>query len=199
MPIYSAEYAQRIRGYLFGYIDRSTFERYDREFDFFSSYAKEAGGQVLELACGAGRVMMELAKRGFTVFGIEASPHMLKLGVDAVKTLPLPVQRRIHFIQGDMRQFAFKKKFPLIIIPYNSFGFNLDKQEGEVCISCIMDNLEPNGIFIIDTPFHNHVGCDETWWKKIANKYSFSYEFKDYVPEFNPRYTIPNVILGRKI
>lgn len=123
MPVYSIEKADLVQGYLnssYG-VNRCSRETRDGEFNFFLANAEKANGSILELACGAGRVLMELAKRGFTVFGIEASPHMLRIGIDAVRELSLQVQRRIHFIQGDMRQFAFKKKFPLIIIPFNSF------------------------------------------------------------------------------
>lgn len=197
MPIYSEEYAQDTRGYLHSFRDDGNIERREGEFNFFSTYAKEAGGQVLELACGAGRVMMEMAKRGFTVFGIEASPHMLKIGIDAVSNLPLRIQRRIHFIQGDMTQFAFKKKFKLIIIPFHSFWFNLDEQGAKECLSCIMDNLKPNGVFIIDNPFGY---CNrQTWWAEMAKKYGFDFEWKDYDPKFNPEYSYYQIIVGRKI
>lgn len=44
---------------------------------FYSALAREAGGSVLELACGTGRVTIPLVKSGFPVTGLDIVPGML--------------------------------------------------------------------------------------------------------------------------
>lgn len=183
-----------------GYLDKDLRpqERRDGEFDFFISQAKRSGGPVLELASGAGRILMVLAEAGFEVFGVEASWPMLAIGKKAVARLPEGTKKKIHLIQGDMRRFAFIRKFPLIIIPFTSFWFNFHadafRQGGSCgermengfkqatsCIASITATLEGGGTFIVDSP---DVGQEELsrWWAEMARKFGFEYSIvKPYV------------------
>ena len=45
--------------------------------DFFVSEAVAAGGPVLELGCGTGRVLLPCARAGATMWGLDASESML--------------------------------------------------------------------------------------------------------------------------
>src|SRR2546430_10779888 len=77
-----------------------------------------AGGRVLELAVGTGRVALPLASRGVPVEGIEASPEMAALlrakpGGDAI-----PV------VVGDMADVAVSGPYPLVYLVFNTL-FNL--------------------------------------------------------------------------
>lgn len=44
---------------------------------FFVEAAQAAGGPVLEVGCGTGRVLMPTARAGVDIVGLDASPHML--------------------------------------------------------------------------------------------------------------------------
>jgi len=69
------------------YRDPEVAEAYDvsspgleGDVDFYLALAKEAvaaGRQVLELACGTGRVAIQLARAGVRVTGLDRSPAML--------------------------------------------------------------------------------------------------------------------------
>ena len=56
---------------------------YDRQYSsdtgvaFYSALAWEAGGPVLEIACGTGRVAIPIARQGFAVTGLDVVPAML--------------------------------------------------------------------------------------------------------------------------
>src|SRR5829696_2167253 len=47
------------------------------DLDFYVEEAKAAGGRVVELACGTGRVAVPVAKAGVPVIGVDGSAAML--------------------------------------------------------------------------------------------------------------------------
>ena len=53
------------------------YGNFTEDFDIFSSYINS--GQVLDLACGTGRLTIELAKRGLECVGIDKSASMLSM------------------------------------------------------------------------------------------------------------------------
>lgn len=186
---YTPEIVRGIRGYLGENL--GPVEMFPGEFAFFIKHAR--AGRVLELASGAGRILMPLATAGIEVFGLEASSAMLALCREAVGKLPEYTRRRIHLIQGDMCQFAFTKSFPLIIVPFNSFWFNFRRMShvsggaspddyAMLCLRTILEALDCGGTFIIDTPIYyddlNRRRSVE-WWLKMAELLFFSFEFTD--------------------
>lgn len=189
------------------------------EFLFFIDQAQKHGGGVLELASGAGRVLMPLAEAGIEVWGLEASVPMLDLARQAIaKNLSSEAQSRIHLVHGDMRriQRALElkdQKFPLVIIPYCSFWWNFSNRfsfrypfallrealfaresfldgkkqaylyiQAEYCLKSILAALEPQGTFIIDTPYYAFEYPDKrdadlvSWWNTMACQYQFVFE-----------------------
>jgi ubiquinone/menaquinone biosynthesis C-methylase UbiE len=44
---------------------------------FFVDAARNAGGPVLEIGCGTGRVLIPVARADTKVVGLDLSPHML--------------------------------------------------------------------------------------------------------------------------
>jgi SAM-dependent methyltransferase len=53
------------------------FERLDLGLDFYLGPARPAGGPVLDVACGTGRIMLPCLKAGLDVEGLALSPAML--------------------------------------------------------------------------------------------------------------------------
>ena len=53
------------------------FERLDLGLDFYLRLAKAAGGPVLDVACGTGRIMLPCLKAGVDVEGLDLFPSML--------------------------------------------------------------------------------------------------------------------------
>ncbi len=129
-----------------------------------------AGGRVLELAIGTGRVAIPLVARGLDVTGIELSQPM----VDQLhrKAPELPV------VVGDMATTTVPGEFALVYLVWNSIG-NLRTQDEQVaCFRNAARHLAPGGWFVIElwvpgirrfppgqaaVPFHvgsEHVGFD---------------------------------------
>src|SRR5215467_6151990 len=51
---------------------------------FWVSLARRTGGPVLEVACGTGRVLVPLARAGFSVVGVDLSAAMLGVARDKI-------------------------------------------------------------------------------------------------------------------
>lgn len=124
-------------------------EGMDYDIGFYVQEAKKAGGSVLELAAGTGRVTVELAKAGIEVVAVEISEGMLDVARKKSKGLTKEVQKRITWVQGDMREFSFQRKFPYVFIPSRSFQHLQTRAEQERCLSCVSRHLERGGRFAL--------------------------------------------------
>lgn len=81
-------------------------------------YRRIAAGRtrnILELACGTGRVACALAACGHTVFGIDSSAAML----EEARRRASAVSGNCTFLSGDMRAFEIPQRFDLILLPLN--------------------------------------------------------------------------------
>jgi SAM-dependent methyltransferase len=92
---------------------------HDLEFDrdFYVGLAREAGGPVLEVACGTGRILLPCLQAGVDVDGLDLFPEMLD--VLRRKAAALGLAPRLY--QADMRDFTLPRHYALILIPFNAF------------------------------------------------------------------------------
>ena len=111
--------------------------------DFLAPLA--AGGRVLELASGTGRVALPLAARGLEVHGLEASPEMIAQmrAKPAGDTVPVTV--------GDMADVPVEGPFSLVFLVFNTL-FNLTGEGRQAdCFRNVARVLAPGGAFVIET------------------------------------------------
>ncbi len=77
------------------------------------------GVTILDVGCGTGRHDVELARRGYSVTGIDLSPGMLA----QAKAKASAAKVSIEWIQGDATKFVLDKQFDAVIcICEGSFG-----------------------------------------------------------------------------
>src|SRR5829696_626009 len=76
-----------------------------RDVPFWRNLALQAGGPVLELGCGTGRISLPLARAGVPLTGIDRSPAMLAYARGRLRRARLV--DRIHLVQGDIRYLPF--------------------------------------------------------------------------------------------
>ncbi|WP_296595190.1 bifunctional 2-polyprenyl-6-hydroxyphenol methylase/3-demethylubiquinol 3-O-methyltransferase UbiG [Phenylobacterium sp.] len=77
-----------------------------------------AGGAILELGAGTGRLTSALAVRGFDVTGVDISPAMLAQAKARIADLAPDVRARIELRRGDMTALDLKRAFDLVICPF---------------------------------------------------------------------------------
>jgi cyclopropane fatty-acyl-phospholipid synthase-like methyltransferase len=100
---------------------------------------------ILDLACGAGRHSIGLAKRGYTnITAIDLSPTLLKEAEKTAHTEGV----NIFFKKQDMRNFS--GQYDLIINLFTSFGYFETDEENEEVILKIGRHLHPKGYFVLD-------------------------------------------------
>ena len=84
---------------------------YDADLPLWRTLAQEAGGAVLDVGAGTGRVTLDLARRGHEVVACDAEPELLLALSDRAAGLPVAT------IAGDARELDAGRTFPLIIVP----------------------------------------------------------------------------------
>ena len=91
-----------------------------RNISFYKRHAKKAGGSILELACGTGRILIPLAKLGYQVTGLDLSEDMLAVFREKISKNK-NLKKKITLSQGDMESFNLGRKFKLIFVSNTSF------------------------------------------------------------------------------
>ena len=113
---------------------------YAADLPLWEELAAQAGGPVLELGCGTGRVALHLARRGHTVIGLDRDPELLAALVERGADLPLST------IEADGRSFAVEEPVALVLAPTHLLQLFPDSAQRRECLSCIAAALRPGGL-----------------------------------------------------
>jgi ubiquinone/menaquinone biosynthesis C-methylase UbiE len=118
-----------------------------RDVPFWRGLAKQAGGRVLELGCGTGRISMPLGRAGVRLVGIDRSEAMLARARHRVKHARL--DKRLQLIRGDIRQLPFVSPgpFALVFAPYGILQSLLRERDLKATLAAVHRVLEPDGTF----------------------------------------------------
>jgi len=115
--------------------------------DFFITQAKKCGSEILELGIGTGRIGVELAKKGYSVVGVDSSDLMLSELKKRIKQFKL---KNLHIIKGDLIKINLKKQFDLIIMPFRVYQ-QIHYQENQIkALQNVYKHLSDKGIFIFN-------------------------------------------------
>ncbi len=96
---------------------------------------------ILELACGTGNILVELADE-FEVVGLDLSPSMLRLAQQKVPNVEL--------VAADMTNFNLGRKFDAIICIFDSMNHLLSFEQWEATFRHAKEHLNDDGVFIFD-------------------------------------------------
>ena len=113
---------------------------------FYVERAKQVNGNVLEIACGTGRITIPIAKSGVNVTGLDAAKSMLDRAREKSKSENLDIE----WIEADCREFALNKKFDLIIMPFNAMQHLFDRESIEGCLNCVKAHMNSGASFVFD-------------------------------------------------
>jgi len=131
---------------IFSGSDEARRNRLQASEQFYLEEARRAGGEVLELGCGTGRLTIPLAQAGIRITGVDLSSSMLeRVREKAVKT-----NVRIEFVQADMRSFDLARQFAAVLIPGNSLLHLATIADLKQCLAQVRRHLAPAGCLIFD-------------------------------------------------
>jgi SAM-dependent methyltransferase len=143
--------------------------------EWYVRKAKAAGGPVLELGAGTGRVTLALAREDVDVHALDAHAGMLDVLRRKLAELPADVQRRVTVVEGNMQTFDLPERFGLVIAPFRAILHNLTEDELLTCFRRVRAHLREGGQFAFNV-FHpsleimaRHVGPMEGVWRWVAN------------------------------
>lgn len=104
------------------------------------------GARILDLACGAGRHSIELARRGYAVTGYDLSDALLRRArADAKRA-----RTKVTFVQGDMRELRFRGAFDAVINMFSSFGYFESPADDRSVLEGVARALKPRGKFLME-------------------------------------------------
>jgi SAM-dependent methyltransferase len=105
----------------------------------------EPGLELLDLACGHGRIANPLAERGVRVTGLDATPLFLELArADAAER-----GVEVEYVEGDMRSIPWSARFDRVLNWFTSFGYFGDDDNRRV-LSEAYKALKPGGLLAVE-------------------------------------------------
>ena len=117
---------------------------------FYVELAKQFGGPVLEIACGTGRVLLNVAREGIEIDGVDNSSAMLGVLKTCLERESRDVRDRVTLHEGDMRRFRSTKKYPLAIIPFRPMQHMFTVQDQVDALTTAAATLQENGKLAFD-------------------------------------------------
>jgi SAM-dependent methyltransferase len=122
-------------------------KNYSKEVDFVLELVSKFGlwpKSALDMGCGTGRHLFELAKRGIDGYGFDRSREMLKLARARLTRLGVKVT------EGDLRSFRNGKKYDLVLAMFAVMGYLTSNSDLLAGFITAREHLAPGGLFVFD-------------------------------------------------
>jgi SAM-dependent methyltransferase len=118
--------------------------------------------RLLEPACGTGRLVTELAARGYRMTGLDLSGPSLEYLERRLARRGL----RASIFQADMADFRLRAPVDAAYCTFDSFRHLLGEEAARRHLQCVADSLRPGGIYILGfhlLPLDADEECTERW------------------------------------
>jgi SAM-dependent methyltransferase len=122
------------------------------DLDLLLALAARAGGPVLELGVGSGRLAVPLAEDGHEVTGVDLDPAMLARARDAADAAGKAVSRRVRLVEGDARTVRLLDAgdYRLAAIPLNSIFLMGTRADQQAAVATLAAHLGRGGLAMVD-------------------------------------------------
>jgi len=104
------------------------------------------GSAILDLGCGQGRHVIELAQRGYRVTGLDLSPYLLSVARERATAAGVTAE----WVEADMRQAPRDRAYDLVLSLFTSFGYFEDDADNDAVLRAVVDALAPGGRMLLE-------------------------------------------------
>jgi len=115
---------------------------------FYVEEARRAGGPVVELAVGTGRIAIPTAAAGIRVIGIDSSPGMLEVCRERAELAG--VASFLDLRLGDLSAPPVDERVRIVTCPFRSYLHLLDDEERLRGLGAARELLVPGGRLVFD-------------------------------------------------
>lgn len=134
--------------------------------------------KILDFGCGRGRHAIELARKGYQVWGVDLSERAIKTAKQKADQENLD---RVHFRVGDIRD-PLPQKFDVVLNLFTTFGYFLDDDENARVLDSVEQMLNEGGTFVLDYLNPHHV--EETLVPGDSGRFQdIDYSIKRYLKQ----------------
>jgi ubiquinone/menaquinone biosynthesis C-methylase UbiE len=138
-----------------------------RDVPFWRNLALQAGGPVLELGCGTGRISIPLGRAGVSLVGVDRSEAMLARARQRIRRGRLASQ--VQLIRSDIRSMPFAgSPFSLVMAPYGVLQSLLRERDLAATLKAVKGVLQPGATFGLE------LVADLPAWKEYKKRVSLS-------------------------
>jgi ubiquinone/menaquinone biosynthesis C-methylase UbiE len=123
-----------------------------RDVPFWRRVAAAAGGPVLELGCGTGRVSVPLAKAAVDLVGIDRSgPMLARARAQILRSANPEIRKSLRLVRGDIRALPFDTgAFSMVLAPYGILQSLIRPRDLAATLASVARVVAPGGTFGID-------------------------------------------------
>jgi SAM-dependent methyltransferase len=128
----------------------------------FKRYVARQVKTLFEPACGTGRLVYRLAKRGFRVSGLDLNPHAVEFCNKRLRRLGLPESVFV----GDMTDFTLSKPVDAAFNTINSFRHLATEEMARAHLACMAQAVRSKGLYVLGlhlTPTRGEAIEEESW------------------------------------
>jgi SAM-dependent methyltransferase len=116
--------------------------------DFYVAEARKAGGPVVELGVGTGRIAVPTAEAGVAVIGVDSSERMLDICTDRAEAAG--VAELLDLRLGDLRRPPVTERVQLVTCPFRSLLHLESDEERLRTMRAVYGLLLSGGRFVFD-------------------------------------------------
>lgn len=131
--------------------------------EYYLERLSNVKGNVLEVGCGSGRVLIPLLQAGIVIDGLDNSEAML----DSCRRRCSELNLTPKLIKGEMHEFTLANQYDAIIIPAGSFQLIEGRGQAITTLNHLYSTLAPGGRLIMDlfipTDFDTNSISTRTW------------------------------------
>jgi SAM-dependent methyltransferase len=136
--------------------DQVPLYRDRKDLRFYVDLCRTAPGEILEVGCGTGRVLIPVAEAGCTITGLDGSGFMLDGCRTKLKAFSPEVGKRVTLVEAEMTNFSLARKFALVTVPFRPLQHLITVEEHLSFLACAYRHLESGGKLALDV-FHPHL------------------------------------------